>query len=46
MPDGGRSLAFRVQFQAHDRTLTESEIDGAVASVVDALERQGGRLRT
>ncbi len=45
MPDGGRSLAFRLQFQAPDRTLTDAEIEDAVASVVRALERQGGRLR-
>lgn len=46
MPDGGRSLAFRVQFQAHDRTLAENEIEEVVATVVGALERLGGRLRT
>ena len=35
MPDGQRSLAFRLQFQAPDRTLTEDEVDegrGATSS--------------
>ena len=45
MADGARSLAFRLQFQAPDRTLTDSEIEDAVAAVVRALERLGGRLR-
>jgi phenylalanyl-tRNA synthetase beta chain len=45
LPDGRRSLAFRIQFQAPDRTLTEGEIDGLVAAVVTALEHAGGRLR-
>jgi phenylalanyl-tRNA synthetase beta chain len=45
MPDGQRSLAFRLQFQAPDRTLTDTEIDAAVADIVRALERRGGRLR-
>jgi phenylalanyl-tRNA synthetase beta chain len=46
MADGRRSLAFRLQFQPPDRTLTEQEIDDTVASVVRALEAAGGRLRS
>jgi phenylalanyl-tRNA synthetase beta subunit len=32
-------------FQA-DRTLTEAEVEGAVAAVTAALEKAGARLRT
>jgi phenylalanyl-tRNA synthetase beta chain len=46
MTDGQRSLAFRLQFQASDRTLTEAEIDEAVNAGVRALEQAGGRLRS
>jgi phenylalanyl-tRNA synthetase beta chain len=40
-----KSLAFRLTFQA-DRTLTEGEVEGAVAAVTAALEKAGARLRT
>jgi phenylalanyl-tRNA synthetase beta chain len=46
MPNAERSLAFRLQFQASDRTLTESEIEDAIGRVMRTLERSGGRLRT
>jgi phenylalanyl-tRNA synthetase beta chain len=43
---GERSLAYRLRFEAPDRTLTESEIDAAVASIVAALETGlGARIR-
>jgi phenylalanyl-tRNA synthetase beta chain len=45
MSDGQRSLAFRLRFQAPDRTLTEDDVDGAVRNVIRALERHGGHLR-
>jgi phenylalanyl-tRNA synthetase beta chain len=42
-----RSLAYRLAFQADDRTLVEAEVDGAVAAITDGLrEDVGGRLRT
>ncbi|HEY2916681.1 MAG TPA: hypothetical protein VGI98_05635, partial [Candidatus Limnocylindrales bacterium] len=41
-----RSLAFRLRFGSADRTLTEAEVDGAVASVVAAVEANGGRIRS
>ncbi len=41
-----KSLAFRVRLGAADRTLTEAEVDTAVAGVVGALHEVGGRLRT
>jgi phenylalanyl-tRNA synthetase beta chain len=42
---GEKSLAFRVRFGADDRTLTEAEVETAVARVVAALPSIGGRLR-
>ena len=44
--DRERSLAFRLEFQAPDRTLTDAEIEEAVDRVMRALEQGGGRLRT
>jgi phenylalanyl-tRNA synthetase beta chain len=40
-----KSLAYRLRLAA-DRTLTEPEVDAAIASVVAALPAIGGRLRT
>ncbi len=39
-----KSLAFRLTFQA-DRTLTEAEVEEAVAAVTATLEKAGARLR-
>jgi len=41
-----KSLAIRLSFAASDRTLTEGEVDDALASVVRAIHALGGRLRT
>jgi phenylalanyl-tRNA synthetase beta chain len=49
VPLGGdeKSLAHRLMFQSVDRTLTEADVDEAVASVTKALaDELGGRLRT
>jgi phenylalanyl-tRNA synthetase beta chain len=47
LADHERSLAYRVMFQAPDRTLTEDEIDAAVAAITRGLEADvGGRIRT
>jgi phenylalanyl-tRNA synthetase beta chain len=47
LADGERSLAYRLTFWAEGRTLTEEEIEAAVAAVTAALEREvGGRLRS
>jgi phenylalanyl-tRNA synthetase beta chain len=47
LADGEKSLAFRLAFQAPDRTLTESEVDAAIAAVTAGLAADvGGRLRT
>jgi phenylalanyl-tRNA synthetase beta chain len=41
-----KSLAYRLEFGADDRTLVESEVDGAVAEVTNGLAAEvGGRLR-
>jgi phenylalanyl-tRNA synthetase beta chain len=41
-----KSLAFRCRFGAAERTLTEAEIEVAVADVVASLGAIGGRLRS
>ena len=44
---GEKSLAERLVFQAPDRTLTDAEIEAALAAVTAALAAElGGRLRT
>jgi phenylalanyl-tRNA synthetase beta chain len=42
-----KSLAFRLAFQADDRTLTEADVDGAIDNVTRGLSTDvAGRLRT
>ena len=42
-----KSLAFRLVFQAPDRTLTDAELEAVIAAIATALERQlGAHLRT
>lgn len=46
IPDGKKSMAFRLTFRRADRTLTHEEVDAEVRRVVAALERElGGTLR-
>ncbi len=45
VPDGMRSVAYRLRFRAADRTLTDDEIDDAVARVLRALEQSHGVTR-
>jgi phenylalanyl-tRNA synthetase beta chain len=46
LDEGERSLAFRLRFSAADRTLTEAEVEAAVATIVAALTRDlGARIR-
>ncbi|HHW13537.1 MAG TPA: phenylalanine--tRNA ligase subunit beta, partial [Firmicutes bacterium] len=46
LPEGHRSLAFTLSFRAADRTLTDAEVDAAVANAVHRLESEfGARLR-
>ena len=41
-----KSLAWRIRFQADDRTLTDAEIEAAVAAISAAVRAIGGRIRT
>lgn len=45
LPEGQRSLAFRLCFRAGDGTLSESDIEPHWDSVVEAIESLGGELR-
>ena len=42
LPDGMRSLAFRIWFRADDRTLTADEVNRAVNGLTRVLEREVG----
>ena len=43
---GKKSLAYNLVFRAADRTLTDEEVDGAIARVLDALGAMGVSLRS
>lgn len=44
---GKKSLAFRLTFQAHEKTLTENEVNEAIDNILRALEKTfGARLRS
>ena len=46
VPEGTRSLAYRLRFQSAARTLTDDEVDRALAVVAERLERDlGARVR-
>ncbi len=46
VPDGSRSLAFRLRFTAHDRTLTDSDVAAIRQSCIDAVSgAHGASLR-
>jgi phenylalanyl-tRNA synthetase beta chain len=46
LAEGERSLAYRLAFGADERTLTEAEVDAAIAAVTEGLTADvGGRLR-
>ncbi|HEU5208875.1 MAG TPA: hypothetical protein VFU06_05635, partial [Longimicrobiales bacterium] len=45
VPAGMRSIAFRLHFRSPERTLTDQEIDEAVARVLRALEQSHGVTR-
>ena len=42
LPQGTRSLAFRIRFRAADRTLTAEDVNRAVNGLTRALEREAG----
>lgn len=45
VPEGNKSLAFRVRYRADDRTLTDDEINKAHERIVRALEHKLGAVR-
>ena len=45
LPAGKKSLAYALTFRAHDRTLTDKEVNGWMEAVKDALRSQGWSLR-
>ncbi|HEU4558117.1 MAG TPA: phenylalanine--tRNA ligase subunit beta [Longimicrobium sp.] len=45
LPEGTRSLAWRLRFRAAERTLTDAEVDGSVDAVLKALEERHGVRR-
>ncbi len=47
VPEGSRSVAFRLVFRRRDRTLKDSEVDSAITRIRGGLEKQlGVSLRT
>jgi phenylalanyl-tRNA synthetase beta chain len=46
VPDGARSLAYRLRLQAHDRTLTDAETSASRDRVIAAVGKFGVSLRT
>jgi phenylalanyl-tRNA synthetase beta chain len=40
--EGNKSLAFRLRFQSADRTLTDAEVAGARAAIIDAAAAAHG----
>ena len=42
VPDGTRSLAFRIRFRAPDRTLTNEDVNRAVNGLTRVLDREIG----
>jgi phenylalanyl-tRNA synthetase beta chain len=45
LPEGTRSMAWRLRFRATDRTLTDAEVDAEVERVLRALEERHGVRR-
>jgi phenylalanyl-tRNA synthetase beta chain len=46
VPEGRKSLAFALEFRAPDRTLTDEEVEPAIAAIVDRLRADlGAELR-
>lgn len=46
VPEGSRSLAYRLTYRSDERTLTETEVDLAQERVRDALRQLGADLRS
>jgi len=45
VPDGRVSLSLRLTFRSPDRTLTDAEVDAAMAGIVEALSSSHGAVR-
>ena len=45
VPGGSRSLAYRLRLQAHDRTLTDTDVAAVRVRCIDAVGKLGGTLR-
>jgi phenylalanyl-tRNA synthetase beta chain len=45
VPEGRVSLSLRLTFRSPDRTLTDAEVDAAMAAIVAALETKHGAVR-
>ncbi|MCL2081526.1 MAG: phenylalanine--tRNA ligase subunit beta [Oscillospiraceae bacterium] len=45
IPDGRKSLAYKLLFRAQDRTLTDAEVDVSVERIVGELRKFGAELR-
>ena len=45
LPEGTRSLAWRLRYRAPERTLTDSEVDASIDRVLKALEERHGVRR-
>jgi len=46
LADTDKSLAWRLVFQADDRTLTDAEIEDSVSAITAAVRQIDGRIRT
>jgi phenylalanyl-tRNA synthetase beta chain len=42
IPEGTRSIAYRLRFRASDRTLTDAEADAAVKRILSKLKEEHG----
>ncbi len=42
IPEGRQSMAFRIRYQAEDRTLTDEEVQAVHSSIVSALQQELG----
>jgi phenylalanyl-tRNA synthetase beta chain len=47
IPAGKKSMAFRITYQADDRTLNDREVDGVTEGILTKLAREtGAKLRS
>jgi phenylalanyl-tRNA synthetase beta chain len=42
IPEGTRSIAYRLRFRAADRTLTDAEVDAVVKRILSQLQAEHG----